>query len=66
MIARAYSDNARSIHLIKKVGGVKLSEMPTEYEAVKAVMEQFMDETGIKVPKLPAEDREKHIDIFRL
>ena len=66
VIARVYSDNTRSIHLIKKVGGVKLSEMPTEYETVKAEMEQLMEEAGIEVQKLPAEDREKHIDIFRL
>lgn len=66
VIARAYSDNVRSIHLIQKIGGVKLRNEPAEYEAAKAILHQISEETGIEMPKSDAVLSNRHIWVYRL
>ena len=66
VIARAYSDNVRSIRLIQKVGGVKIREEPSEYEAAKAIMHQISEEAGIEMPEGDADMSNRHILVYRL
>ena len=66
VIAKAYSDNVRSIRLIQKVGGVKLREEPSEYEAAKAIMPQISEKTGIVMPEGDADISNRHILVYRL
>lgn len=65
LIARAYSDNHRSIHLIQKLGGVRVGDAPAEYETAKAVMTQLLEENKPDMQQTIDLIVENHIDIFR-
>ncbi len=64
IIAKAYSDNERSIHLIRKLGGVKIAEEPGEYDAAAAIQELLQQIPGMEAGTDPKQLKQKRIEVY--
>ena len=64
IIAKAYSDNERSIHLIRKLGGIKVSEEPGEYDAAAAIQELLQQIPGMEADTDPEQLKQKRIEVY--
>jgi len=65
IIAKAYSDNERSVHLIRKLGGVKVAEEPGEYDAAIAILELLQQVPGVEADTDPEQLKQKKIIVFQ-
>lgn len=63
LIARIYSDNAKSIHIIRKLGGMKIAEEPGEYKEAAAVAAAAGRQSKPSSPGLPGS---VHIEVFEI
>ena len=64
IIAKAYSDNERSIHLIRILGGVKVAEEPGEYDAAAAIQELLQQIPGMEADTDPEQLKQKRIEVY--
>ena len=64
IIAKAYSDNERSIHLIRILGGVKVAEEPGEYDAATAIQELLQQIPGMEADTDPEQLKQKRIEVY--
>ena len=63
LIARIYSDNAKSIHIIRKLGGMKIAEEPGEHKEAAAVAAAAGRQSKPSSPGLPGS---VHIEVFEI
>lgn len=63
LIARIYSDNAKSIHIIRKLGGMKIAEEPGEHKEAAAIAAVAGRRTDPSSPGLPGS---VHIEVFEI
>lgn len=63
LIARIYSDNVKSIHIIRKLGGMKIAEEPGEYKEAAAVAAAAGRQGKPSSPGLPGS---AHIEVFEI
>ena len=63
LIARIYSDNAKSIHIIRKLGGMKIAEEPGEHKEAAAVAAAAGRQGKPSSPGLPGS---VHIEVFEI
>ena len=63
LIARIYSDNVKSIHIIRKLGGMKIAEEPGEYKEAAAVAAAAGRQSKPSSPGLPGS---VHIEVFEI
>lgn len=66
IIARIYSDNVKSQHIIKSLGAMKINEEPSEYDAAMSIMKEIYNETGLSLSENIDFLSENHIDVFLL
>ena len=64
IIAKAYSDNERSIHLIRILGSVKVAEEPGEYDAATAIQELLQQIPGMEADTDPEQLKQKRIEVY--
>lgn len=64
IIARVYSDNGKSQHILKTLGGRKIGEELSEYEAALAIIGQLNEENIKKASSNTEMLSRNHIDIF--
>ena len=65
IIAKAYSDNERSSHLIRMLGGVKVAEEPGEYDAAAAILELLQQVPGMETDADPEQLKQKRIEVYQ-
>ena len=63
LIARIYSDNVKSIHIIRKLGGMKIAEEPGEHKEAAAVAAAAGRQSKPSSPGLPGS---VHIEVFEI
>ena len=64
IIARVYSDNEKSQHILKTLGGRKIGEELSEYEAALAIIGQLNEENMKKASSNTEMLGTTHIDIY--
>ena len=64
IVARVYSDNEKSKHIIKSLYGKKIGEELSEYDAAVAILRQFDESIERKAKSIVDSFIEKHIDVY--
>ena len=62
---RAYNDNLRSLHIIKKLGGVFVENEPSDVEKAKPVLLEFLTTNGMDIPEGFDEPDEQFIEVYK-
>ena len=64
IISRVYSDNDKSQHIIRLLGGIKIGEELSEYSAAVAILNQLDEGIEQKAHSILELLKEKHIDVY--